>query len=165
MNLQLAMPIDEVPVVAAGDDVTRMLDAAKIADGAALLDALEARRIELNLSNAALEDLAGLSRGFCTKLLGPGRERGRPTLPVVDRLMLALGLSYVLITDPDKLARVQSRWKPRDEAHVRATPLSPTTIRKARPAVLEDLLRRAARRKWRGVPAKDFLKAMAEQSP
>jgi DNA-binding phage protein len=152
------LPLDEPPALAADDAIARVLSRAKLADEGALLDAIVARQVELRMSNTALEAAAGLCRGHVQKVCGPSRERS-PTLATIDKVMSVLGLSFVLVRDPEKLDRVtQHPW--RDETHVRSR-LSATTVARAKPLVIDELLRRAARRRWRGVPTRDFLRAQA----
>jgi DNA-binding phage protein len=161
MNLHAT--IDEASAVATSDDaIARVLSQAKLADETALLSALSARQVELGLSNEALENLAGLCRGHVQKVCGPSRERS-PTLRTVDRMLTALGLSIILIRDPEKFDRVTQHPR-RDESHVRSR-LSAGTIKRARPIIIDELLRRAARRRWRGVPTRDFLRAQAGRNP
>jgi hypothetical protein len=164
MNLHATLPLDEVPIAAGDDTIARLLAEARLSDGAALLDALEARRGELQLSNATLEGLAGLPTGYLTKLTGPARLKN-PTLSTVDRIMAVLGLSWILVIDSEKVSRAQPSWQRRDQAHVRTRQLSPTTIARARPAVMAELVRKASRPRWKGATARDFLQAMAEAGP
>jgi hypothetical protein len=157
-NLQIAPPLNEVSAAPTADDaVSRILSEARISDGPSLLDALEARRNELHLSNSAVEKLANLCEGHLTKVCGPARQKS-PSLMTLDKIMTALGLSFVLVCDPTKM---QSQWRPRDERKVRQRALSPTTISRARPHVLAELARRAARPRWAGVDARTFLQEMA----
>jgi hypothetical protein len=144
------------------DEVARILAAARIADGPSLLDALEARRNELGLSNATVEELGGLTSGHLTKIAGPARSRS-PTLATLDRLMVVLGLSFVLVRDPEKVERVQSRWRPRAASKVRHRALSATTIARAKPHVLAELARKASRPKWKETPAPMFLRALMQE--
>jgi DNA-binding phage protein len=163
--MHATLPIDEAPAIPSADDaLTNLLAGARIADGAALIAALEARRTQLGLSNAGLEAAAGLCQGHITKVLGPASKRG-PTLRVIDQIMRALGLSFVLIHDPDKIAHAQLAWRPRDETHVRSSQLPASTIARARPTILAEMLRVAVRRKWRGVEARAFIKAQLETKP
>jgi hypothetical protein len=158
MQIAAAQLVEEVPA-ATGDEISRILADAKLADGAALLDALEARRVELGLSNRTCELATGLCEGHMTKVCGPSRERS-PTLTTLDKLMSVLGLSFVLVRDPQKIAAARVRWTPRSASKVRQRQLSPTTIERARPHVLADLARKAARPRWAGVDARTFIKAM-----
>jgi hypothetical protein len=150
------------PLPPADDPVARALADAKLASEAELLDALEARRVELSLSNATVESLAGLCAGHLTKVAGPARSRS-PTLATLDRLMAALGLSFVLVRDPQKIEAARDRWRPRSASKVRVRALSPTTIARARRHVVADLSRKASRPKWRDVPAPMFLRALMQE--
>jgi transcriptional regulator with XRE-family HTH domain len=163
MNMLAPMPLDEEPP-AADDLVSRVLADARLGTEAELLDALEARRVQINLSNAELERLAGLTVGHVSKCLSPARSRS-PTLRTVDRLMMALGMSWVLLIDPQKVSRISPSWRPRDLSHVRQRALSPTTIARATPHVLAALARRASRPKWKDVPAPMFLRALMQEDP
>ena len=92
MNLQITPPLDEISAApSAADEVARILSDARITDGAALLDCLEARRNELGLSSRTCELAVGLTDGHWTKVCGPARERS-PTLRTLDRMLEALGL-------------------------------------------------------------------------
>jgi hypothetical protein len=159
MNLHATVPLDQAPAVA-GDEVARVLNAAKISDGPQLLDALEARRNELGLSNRTCELAAGLTEGHWTKCCGPAREKS-PTLATLDRIMEVLGLSFVLVRDPTKIDRVQPQWRRRHEEKVRVRALSPIVLRRARPILMRELARRASRPRWASVPAREFMRAMA----
>jgi hypothetical protein len=162
MNLQFApVPLDEALAVA-DDPVARILSDARIGDGQQLLDALEAKRNELHLSNAAVEKLANLCDGHCTKILGPSREKS-PTLRTLDAILEVFALSIVLINDPSKAARVQPLWKVRDASHVRRHQLSSVTISRARPHILAELARRASRPRWAGVNARTFMRALMQE--
>jgi hypothetical protein len=162
MNLQVQL--DEVTAIPAADDVVaQVLADARLADEAALLDAVDARRVQINLSLAALDQLAGLAVGHASKCLSPARLK-RPTTGTLYALLDALALSIVLVVDGTKVSRISPAWRPRDQAHVRQCALSPTTIARARPVVLAELVRRAARPRWANVPAKEFMRAMAEAS-
>jgi hypothetical protein len=154
MNLQLApSPIDEVPAAASD---------ARLADEASLLDAIEARRNELQLSNSMVESLAGLGVGHLTKIAGPSREKS-PTLTTLDRAMAVLGLSFVLVLDPSKIELAQSLWRRRAETKVRCRALSPTTISRARPHVVAELARRAVRPRWANMPAREFMETLLQE--
>jgi hypothetical protein len=163
MNLH-AVPLDETPAVAAADAVSRILSDARLRDGAELLDALEARRVELGLSNKACEAAAGLCVGHVTKVCGPSRQKN-PTLRTLDRVMAALGMSWVLVIDGEKVARVQAQWRPRSEAKVRMRALSQTTISRARPIILSELAHIAAGPPWAGTEALAFVKSMSGKQP
>jgi hypothetical protein len=111
---------------------------------------LRARKAELGLSDLALDDAAGLTGGHSGKLLGPAQVKGigRQTLTA---LLDALGLSGTLYADPAKVARIAGQWERRHEnyAHTNGH-IGRAAIARARPAVLRDLARRAASKRWAG---------------
>jgi hypothetical protein len=153
------LPLDESPTVTAAESaLARMLGRAKLADEAALLDALVARQAQLSLSNEALESLAGLCSGHAQKVFGPSRSRS-PTLATVDKVMSVLGLSLVLLVDPSK---PRGQASPRNASKVRQR-LSPTTVARAKPIVLDELLRRAARRPYSNMTPKEFIRSQARE--
>jgi hypothetical protein len=164
MNLLAPMPtIDETPADAVGVEVARVLDAAKISTEGELLDALMARRNELNLSNEVVEKLANMCGGHLTKVLGPSKEKS-PTLATVHRILMVLGLSIVLVIDPQKVAAVRDGWRPRAAWKARQRQLSPTTIARAQPIVMAELARKASRPKWKDTPAPMFLRALMNEA-
>jgi hypothetical protein len=158
VNLQIApMPLEEAP---ADDAIARVLADAKIGTEGELLDALEHRRTLINLSLASLDHLSGLTTGHSSKCLSPARTKS-PTTGTLFALLDSLALSVVLVVDGAKLERVGSQWMPRHEEWVRRRALSPTALQRARPVILAELARKAARARWAGVDARTFVKAMA----
>jgi hypothetical protein len=158
VNLQLAPPLpDEAPAIAAGTD------AIALAGEGQLLDAIEARRVQIGLALADLDRLSGLALGHASKVLSPARLK-RPSTGTLYALLDALALSIVLVVDPAKAARISPSWRPRDETHVRDRALSPRALERARPVILAELARKASRPRWARMPARDFLRAMVEQS-
>lgn len=83
-----------------------------------LIIALRAMKEFLGLSNETLEEIAGLTRGHCDKLLGPRRSKhiGRQTLPLI---LGALGVRLRVEIDPEQAKRVAARWLRRNELQVR----------------------------------------------
>jgi hypothetical protein len=158
VNLQITAPIDELPAVTTEDALARVLRRSKIGNEIELLQALDLRRQQIGMANSTLEERAGLCAGFATKLLGPAKRRS-PTLSTVDKLMTALGMSWILVVDPEKTVGRPS-FKRRNESQVRRRKVSSITLQRARPAIMAELMRRAARRKWAGVDARAFLRAM-----
>jgi hypothetical protein len=69
--------------------------------------------------------------------------------------MAVLGLSWILVIDSEKVSRAQPSWQRRDASHVRTRPLSPTTIARARPVVLSELMRKASRPRWKDATAQE----------
>jgi transcriptional regulator with XRE-family HTH domain len=162
MNLQVSIPpIEEAPVPPA-DEVARALSAAKLSDEGALLDAIDARRIQLCLSNATLEQISGLAVGHIAKVCGPSRLKS-PSAKTLYAVLDAVGLSLVLVIDGAKAARISPSWRQRDASHVRARPPSPVAVAKSRPIVLAELARKASRGRYRTMPAPMFLKALMQE--
>lgn len=91
---------------------------ATVHDYAGLVAALRARKDELGISDATLDDLAGFQSGYTGKLLGPAQSKklGGMSLGV---MLDALGLTLRMESDAGKLARVQHRFSKRAENHVR----------------------------------------------
>jgi len=91
---------------------------AEVRDYETLLDAIRVRKAQLQLSNDALEQLAGLCEGHLSKLLpqSPTKKAGWFTLSL---MLPALGSKLVLVEDPVAMERIRPRLKPRDECHVR----------------------------------------------
>jgi hypothetical protein len=69
------------------------------------------------------------------------------------------------VIDPTKASRISPSWKPRDASHVRDRALSAKALERARPAILAELARKAARPRWAEVPAREFMRAMVEAGP
>lgn len=76
---------------------------------AELLDAIRARRDELNISHETIDDISGLPKGYTSKLLAnpPMKNLGHKSL---GDLMGALGMALVAVPDPEQIARVEKRW-------------------------------------------------------
>jgi hypothetical protein len=81
--------------------------------------ALRARKEELGVSNATLDEVCGLSERYCSKLLGlhPSRMLGPMSLTV---LLCGLGAVLVLCEDEEQLAKVQGRLVKRRRSVKRA---------------------------------------------
>jgi hypothetical protein len=153
-------PLAETPAAAAADSVAQMLASARIRSAGELLDALVARKAELGMSDKTLERLAGLTAGHVAKTLSPGRVR-IPKLGTIGKVLDSLQLSVILVRDSSKATEP---WEPRNEAKVR-TQLGSATIARARPIILDELLRRAVRKRWRDMPTREFLKAQMGERP
>jgi hypothetical protein len=80
-----------------------------------LLATLRARRDELDIANEIIDEIAGLTRGHASKLLGhrPSRGFGGISWNVWE----ALGLKVVVLEDPAALARAKRRsaWHNRQQ--------------------------------------------------
>jgi hypothetical protein len=83
---------------------------------AELQSLLRARAEQLQISREQLDDLAGLAKGYASKLLAPSpvKKIGLVTMPA---LLGALGLKLVLVDDPEQRARIAERFTPRNPAY------------------------------------------------
>jgi hypothetical protein len=91
--------------------------AVEIRDYNHLIDILQARREDLELSNEAAEEIAGFTTGHVTKILGPRRTKkfGQLTMPT---LFEVLGVKLFLLEDKAAAARTIARRSPRQIQHV-----------------------------------------------
>jgi hypothetical protein len=112
-----------------------------------IIEALRSRKEALQLSNAIVDDLAGLTLGHFDKVAGPTRERA-PSLATLMAIAGALGLAVQFVPDPD--STVAGRWTRRreDQARRQDGRISKAAIRKARPLVLAAAARAAAKARW-----------------
>jgi hypothetical protein len=81
----------------------------------ALLDAIRARRDELNLSHETIDSLAGFPAGYTGKLLAPVPVRGISHMSLT-AILGALGIGLVVVEDTAQRAKVEDRWQPRKRA-------------------------------------------------
>src|SRR5262252_1943390 len=112
-----------------------------------LVEAFRVRKVELGLSDAALDERAGLTSGHSGKLLGPSRERGIGAA-VFNPLLDALGVDLIMVPNPAKLAGRD--LEVRDARHVRTDHprIGQEQIRRCRPVVLEEAARKAVNARW-----------------
>jgi hypothetical protein len=77
-----------------------------------LVEAIRARRDELNISHETIDHLAGLQSGYAGKLLAPVpiRRLGPMSLAAV---LGALGVGLIMVEDVEAVERVRGRWKKR----------------------------------------------------
>jgi hypothetical protein len=77
-----------------------------------LLDAIRARRDELNISHETIDNIAGFQAGYTSKLLctPPMKNPGPMSLGA---LLGALGMALMPVPDPEMIAKVEDRWEPR----------------------------------------------------
>ena len=98
-----------------------------------IADVLRLRKDQLQLSDAALDALCGFASGHVGKLLGPARVRGLGRFSL-DVLADALGLSFQVYIDPEKVLRFAKHYEQRNSAciTVRAHKLSRTAMAQAK---------------------------------
>jgi hypothetical protein len=109
-----------------------------------LIAALRARKDELGLSNATVDEIAGMTLGHWDKACGPSRVKS-PNLFTLMSLIGALGLAVQFVDDPDRIRAVRGRWRRRSDPQVCPPTL---TIGQARPVVLSRAARKAAKARW-----------------
>ena len=107
-----------------------------------LITAIRAVKEFLGLSNEAIEDLAGLTRGHWDKVAGrtPVKRMG----PMVLNAVLGV-LAIELHVKPDVAAveKLSHRWQRRHENHVRTCqPISQATLDRCRPIILSEMARK-----------------------
>jgi len=116
---------------------------AEFRDYAGLVAALRLARERRNVSFETLDKVAGLSRGYASKVLSPNGSRGI-TLRGLGWLMAGLGLKAVLIDDNDALRRINGRMVPRQETLVRSGAITLTLSRR----FLSKIGRKGATSRW-----------------
>lgn len=139
---------------------------ADVHDYHGLIHAIRERKAELGMSDAALDEIAGLPPGYAGKVLGQSlvKRLGPMSLSAV---VGALGLRLTLVEDPMATAKIVARFVRRDEKRVRMRPMAsirrPTWLftkrsgRKAAALYIEKVperkrkthARRAANERWR----------------
>jgi hypothetical protein len=110
-----------------------------------IIAALRSRKEQLQLSDATVDEIAGLTSGHCGKVLGPTREKA-PTLFTLMTLVGALGLAVQLVPDPE--TQVQGRWQkrltpPRVGGNGRLS-----RLRRARADAVAELASKGGRSRW-----------------
>lgn len=108
-----------------------------------LVDLLAARKEDLGLSNAFIDTYWSYAAGMTDKYLGPTRVKtlGRQSL---DDFLMILGLSIVLIEDPDKLRRMESQYEKRKPGYAHSPRVSKLAVTKALPIIMRELSVKAA---------------------
>lgn len=100
-----------------------------------LVDAIRARRDELNISHETIDNIAGLQSGYTSKLLGPIPLKGFSHMSL-GAVLGALGIGLVVIEDPEAKAKVQSRWQKRKRPQ-RLMPSISVSIQNEVPATIQ----------------------------
>jgi hypothetical protein len=93
---------------------------ALVSEYAELVGALRARCDEVGISFETLDEIAGFTDRYSSKLLSPSRRPirrlGHMSMGV---LLASLGVRLLPIEDPEALARVRARYRPRKQARPR----------------------------------------------
>jgi hypothetical protein len=77
-----------------------------------LLDAIRARRDELDLSHETIDAIAGFPGGYTSKLLAPVPLRGISHMSLT-AVLGALCIGLVVVEDAVAREKVEDRWQPR----------------------------------------------------
>lgn len=83
-----------------------------------LVEALRSRKASLGLSDATLDDIAGLTQGHTNKVLGPSRDRGIGAA-TFEAYLMALAIDLVMVESRSKLKTMQPHYEARKSSHVR----------------------------------------------
>jgi hypothetical protein len=106
-----------------------------------LVELLRARKNELGLSNAWIENALHLGENDLTKTLGPTQSKGLSLLLAIDLAEL-FGARLVLQIDPELEAKMRLRWEVRDEKNVHPSRrVSQVILERARPVFFQQLSR------------------------
>lgn len=105
---------------------------------AALVDAFRARKDDLGLSDAVMDELGGLASGHSSKILTQTKGFGSVTL---DILLKVLCLRLVVVEDMDQLRRMESRYDRREDIRIQvnANRLASTLLKRAKPHILREM--------------------------
>jgi hypothetical protein len=79
-----------------------------------LVAAIRQAKIERNISCERLDELAGVPKGYSSKILGPARPKKLGPMSLWC-LLGALGKAIVVADDPEAVAKLEGRWIPRRE--------------------------------------------------
>lgn len=91
---------------------------AEIRNYADLIEAMCARKAELGLSDAHLDELSGLAKGHSGKVLSPSWTRGIGPV-TLGRLLGTLSMKFVAVVDDHEFAQMQAHYQKRVEVYVR----------------------------------------------
>jgi hypothetical protein len=83
-----------------------------------MVEAFRARKEQLGISNAAIEELLLMAAGTCDKYLGPTRSASL-TWRVTEDVMTLFGVELVMRVNPELEAKMCGRLERREERNVR----------------------------------------------
>lgn len=92
---------------------------AEFTDYETLRKALNACRDHRDLSYERMDEITGAPSGYFAKLLGP-RALKRIGLQSLGWALGGLGIKAVLVSDPEALAKIESRFTARDVPHLKS---------------------------------------------
>jgi hypothetical protein len=103
---------------------------------AELLDAIRARRDELNISHETIDQIAGFQGGYTSKLLAPQPIKNLGPMSL-GAILGALGLALVAVADPEAEQRVSKRWQKRKRPQKLPASASRLSIENETPQILQ----------------------------
>lgn len=139
-----------------------------------LVDYIRARKDDLGLSNAFVDEFCGMTPGYCDKLLGPSGTKGLSRF-TLDYFFAALAFELVPRPNAEQEAMMRPRWEGREKSQVRVPRrVSKAIMERARPMLLailaksgglkraaclpgkrrSEIARKAARVRWRMAKAR-----------
>lgn len=92
-----------------------------------LIQALRARRDELQLTHETIDAVSGLQPGYTSKLLAPKPIKNLGPMSF-EMLLGALGVAVVVVEDPEQIARVSRQWTKRRAPLRKPLALPPPSI-------------------------------------
>jgi hypothetical protein len=117
-------------------------------DSDEIAKALRRRKAALGISDMELEFLADMSPGAVSKFLGAAPSKGLGAITLT-KLLYALAVKFIIVEDKAAARRLARDWQPRDAIRVHPNErISKVTIARCRPAVIEELTRKAAEIRW-----------------
>lgn len=132
--------------------VTSFLGSAQSYDE--LIEALRARKAQLELSDSMVDLIGGLTRGHTEKILGPSRTKKLSPM-TIDVLLATLAVKICLIEDVEAAKVMEGRWEERVANHVRSTAnrASQRIVAQAKPHIFRDLGKKSAPARMRCLTA------------
>lgn len=129
-----------------------MTELARITCYNGLIEAFRARKAALRLSDEVLDELAGLTRGHTSKVLGASRGRGIGAV-VLEGYLTALAIDLVMVENPDKLAELEYAQRNERTIHKRAYRLSKQAMAHARNLIYAEFGSRGGKARARNLTA------------
>lgn len=120
-----------------------------------MVEYFRARKAELQLSDAFIDHIGGLTPGHTNKILGPSRNKRLGGF-TIDIFLEVLACSFIPVSDPDKLRRMEARYEGRDETRVHYPEhrVSKQAVERAKPLILRQLASNGGRKRAERLPAK-----------
>jgi len=125
---------------------------AEFSDYEGLRKALNAAREKRDISFERMDEITGAPPGYFAKLLGPRAIR-RIGLQSLGWAFGGLGIKCVIVSDPEALARIESRLVSRDVAHLKSVVRGGTTEIKLSRRHMSIIQAKGRRSRWEKMTA------------